>query len=43
MRASLMPVLSREILLKMAAGKVPRKLSVGLAPEGSWSVQFSEA
>ncbi len=42
LRASLMPVLSKEILVKMAEGKVPRRLSVGYSAEGSWSVEFTE-
>jgi type VI secretion system protein VasG len=38
LRSSLMPVLSRELLQWLAAGALPRRLSVGLDPEGGWRI-----
>jgi type VI secretion system protein VasG len=40
LRSSLMPAIAKEILQRMTEGELPRRLSVGLSPEGSWRVEF---
>jgi type VI secretion system protein VasG len=43
LRGSLMPVLSRELLRRLAAGTHPTRLRVGLTPDGSWNTEFTDA
>jgi type VI secretion system protein VasG len=43
LRGSLMPVLARAILERMAAGDVPPKLTIGMGFGGGWSFDFEEA
>ncbi|SEL28496.1 type VI secretion system protein VasG [Stigmatella aurantiaca] len=40
---SLMPALSRELLQRMAGGKLPRQLNISLSPQGGWDIRFTEA
>lgn len=42
MRGSLMPVLSRALLERMATGEVPPKLTIGLGFGGRWHFDFEE-
>jgi type VI secretion system protein VasG len=41
LRGSLMPLLAREILERMASSAKPKKLEVGLGPDGGWRVEFA--
>ncbi|WP_375773799.1 type VI secretion system ATPase TssH [Archangium gephyra] len=43
LQGSLMPVLSRELLQRLAAGPLPRRLNIALSPEGDWDIRFAEA
>jgi type VI secretion system protein VasG len=43
LQGSLMPAISRELLERMAAGTVPKQLSISLDPEGGWDIRFAEA
>ena len=38
-----MPALSRELLQRLAAGPLPRRLNIALSPEGDWDIRFAEA
>ena len=40
LRSSLMPAIARELLQRMTEGPLPRHLSVGFSPEGTWRVEF---
>ncbi|TPV96091.1 MAG: type VI secretion system ATPase TssH [Myxococcales bacterium FL481] len=40
LRNSLMPVVARQILERMAEGEVPSRLFVGLSPSGDWRLDF---
>jgi type VI secretion system protein VasG len=42
LRSGLMPVLSRTLLEKMAAGEKPNKLAVGLTPDGGFDLQLTQ-
>jgi type VI secretion system protein VasG len=43
LQGSLMPALSRELLQRLAAGPLPRRLNIALSPEGEWDIRFAEA
>ena len=43
LRGSLMPMVSRSLLERMAGGDMPRRLDVGVAPDGAWRIEFSDA
>ncbi len=40
LRASLMPVLSRALLERLAEGDPPRSVELGLSPSGEWRIDF---
>lgn len=40
LRGSLMPVLAKGILERMAEGELPKKLEIGVGAEGGWSLAF---
>ena len=39
-QATLLPRISTEILLRLTAGEMPRKLSLGIAPDGSFELNW---
>jgi type VI secretion system protein VasG len=43
LRSSLVPEVSRALLEFMVSGEVPRKLDIGLAPDGSWRIDFTQS
>jgi type VI secretion system protein VasG len=42
LRGSLLPVISRDLLQRMASGSVPERLTIGLTPDGDWKLDFGE-